>query len=644
MTKLTRRQRKILNGFINSNDYIKGDYIAQSNQISVKTVQREIKEINNFLNNYNCEITSKRGQGYKFEYNKLEDVTVLKSIVEEIDCKLTYILEENRVDWLIRKLALLYIDSENEAIKLEELGDELFISLSTVKSDLNIVKEILKEYDLNIERNGNLGIYIEGEETKFRYFLSDYLAHKMNLKKVSTIFGIIDDDLSAEIRRIIVETINNYNLNITDLGFDNLYNHIVIAITRIKNNKFIDGNNKNVMKSEDSEYEASEYLCRNIYNLLNIEFPQSEVTYIYQHLKSQNRLFKDDNYTLEKEDYKNLIIIRDSLIKIYEEIGIDFTKDDILEKGLLVHLNSVLNRIKYKMNIRNNLLEEIKKNYVFAYELGDFLAKEIGKSLEISIDENEIGYLALHFGGALERMNIKERKEKLKVIIVCASGMGTSILLKSKLINRFGSKINIIGVYPSYKLDTLNLEEIDLILSTIDLEYKTLPIIKISPILDDQDLKKINHFLKNGNKNYSVNIKNYFKEELFIESLDKDNYLDVVEYMSERLYKLGYIDDVMKNSYIDREKMSSTEIGNMVAIPHAIVGKVNKSCIFVAILKNPIKWFHTEVQLVMMLSIDKNVLLEHENIFLDIYEPVNELYKVKEIVNNRSLDYIKKQY
>lgn len=644
MTKLTKRQRKILNGFINSKDYIKGDYIAQSNQISVKTVQREIKEINNFLNNYNCEINSKRGQGYKFEYNKLEDVTVLKSIVEEIDCKLTYILEENRVDWLIRKLALLYIDSENEAIKLEELGDELFISLSTVKSDLNIVKEILKEYDLNIERNGNLGIYIEGEETKFRYFLSDYLVHKMNLKKVSTIFGIIDDDLSAEIRRIIVETINNYNLNITDLGFDNLYNHIVIAITRIKNNKFIDDNNKNVMKSEDSEYEASEYLCRNIYNLLNIEFPQSEVTYIYQHLKSQNRLFKDDNYTLEKEDYKNLIIIRDSLIKIYEEVGIDFTKDEILEKGLLVHLNSVLNRIKYKMNIRNNLLEEIKKNYVFAYELGDFLAKEIGKSLEISIDENETGYLALHFGGALERMNIKERKEKLKVIIVCASGMGTSILLKSKLINRFGSKINIIGVYPSYKLDTLNLEEIDLILSTIDLEYKTLPIIKISPILDDQDLKKINHFLKNGNKNYSVNIKNYFKEELFIESLDKDNYLDVVEYMSERLYKLGYIDDVMKNSYIDREKMSSTEIGNMVAIPHAIVGKVKKSCIFVAILKNPIKWFHTEVQLVMMLAIDKNVLLEHENIFLDIYEPVNELYKVKEIVNNRSLDYIKKQY
>ena len=109
MTKLTKRQRKILNGFINSNDYIKGDYIAQSNQISVKTVQREIKEINNFLNNYNCEITSKRGQGYKFEYNKLEDVTVLKSIVEEIDCKLTYILEENRVDWLIRKLALLYL-------------------------------------------------------------------------------------------------------------------------------------------------------------------------------------------------------------------------------------------------------------------------------------------------------------------------------------------------------------------------------------------------------------------------------------------------------------------------------------------------------------------------------------------------------
>ncbi len=644
MTKLAKRQRLILNMFINSKDYIKGDYIAQSNKISVKTTQREIKEINDFLKLYNCKIESKRGKGYKFEYTKLEDVNILKSILEESDCKLTYILEENRVDWIIRKLALLYIDSENEAIKLDELSEELFISLSTLKSDLNVVKEILKEYNLNIERNGNLGIYIVGKENKFRYFLSDYLVHKMNLKKSDTIFGMIDDELSDEIKHIIVETINNYNLNITDLGFDNLFNHIVIAITRIKNNKFIDENKKNIIENNDIEYEASKYLCNNIYNLLNIEFPDSEIMYIYQHLKSQNRLFKDDNYTLEKEDYENLTIIRKTLVKIYEEVGIDFTKDEILEKGLLVHLNSVLNRIKYGMNIRNNLLDEIKKNYVFAYELGDFLANEIGRNLNVEIDENEIGFLALHFGGALERMNIRERKEKLKVIIVCASGMGTSILLRSKLINRFGSKINIMGVYPSYKLDKIELKDIDFILSTIDLENENLPIIKISPILDEQDLKKINHFLKNGNENFGINIKNYFKEELFIESLEKDNYIDVIEYMANKLYELDYIDDVMRNSYIDREKLSSTEIGNLVAIPHAIVGKVKKAGIFVAILKNPIKWFHTEVQLVMMLAIDKDVFLEHENIFLDIYEPVNELYKVEEIIKHRSLEYIKKQY
>lgn len=644
MMKLTSRQRCIVNTFIKSDEYIRGDDIAKLNNISVKTVQREVKHINDFLKSYNCKVVSKRGYGYKFEYQNLNDYQMLKSIVEEIDCKFMYTLEENRVEWLIRKLALLYIDSEKESIKLDQLCNELFISLSTLKSDLNVVKEILSNYSLTLLRNGNLGVYIDGEESKFRYFLSDYIVHKTNLEKSDTILNMIDKKSCEHIKLIIINVINQYNLNITDLGFDNLFNHIVIAITRIKNNKFIQNQNTKNIQIGDIEYEASLNLCRQIYELLNVEFPNSEITYIYQHLRSQNRLFKDDNYYLEKSDNKNLNIIRRALKKIHSQIGIDFTKDEILENGLLIHLNSVLNRIHYDMKIRNNFLEDIKKNYVLAYELASFLANQIEKDLDVNVDENEVGFLTLHFGGALERMNIKGRKNKLKVIIICASGMGTSILLRSKLSSRFGSSINICGVYPSYKLEELDFTDIDLVLSTINLDNKNLPIINISPILSDMDLNKINHFIENGNENYDVNIKSYFKEELFIKNLDMRNYLDIIDYMSSKMYELGYIDLVMKKSYIEREHLSSTEVGNMVAMPHAIVGEVKKPGIFVAILKNPIKWIHSKVQLVMMLAIDKKMFLEHENLFLDIYKLVDELYKVEQIINKKDLNYIKKQY
>ena len=114
--------------------------------------------------------------------------------------------------------------------------------------------------------------------------------------------------------------------------------------------------------------------------------------------------------------------------------------------------------------------------------------------------------------------------------------------------------------------------------------------------------------------------------------------------MSSKMYELGYIDEVMKNSFMEREKLSSTEIGNMVAIPHALVGDVKKPGIYVAILKEPIKWVYSEVQLVMMIAIDKDIFLEHENLFLDIYNPVDEMYKVEKIINKKDLNYIKKLY
>lgn len=643
MIKATSRQRSMINAIISADGYVSGTDLANMNQVSVKTVQREMKDINSFLKSYNCEILSKRSFGYKIKYDNYDDYKILKSVIKDIDCSCVYTLEENRVEWIIKKLAFLYADSEKESIKQDELCDELFISLSTLKNDLKVVKEILHNYDLKLSRNGNSGVYISGDEAKFRYFLSDYIVHKVGQKKYETILEMIDSESSECIKEIIVDVINKYELNITDLGFDNLFNHIVITITRIKNDKIINDQSSHIPVG-DIEYEAAVNLCRQICKFTDVEFPTAEVIYIYQHLKSQNRLFKDDNYSIDDEDNKNLNIIRESLKEIYLQVGIDFTHDEILENGLLIHLKSVLHRIEYKMKIRNSMLDQIRKNYVLAYELANLLGRCIEKEIGSEVDENEIGFLALHFGGALERMNIKGKKDRLRVIVICASGMGTSILLRSKLSNRFGSKIQICGVYPSYKLKELDFKDIDLIISTINLEHKNLPIINVSPILSDADLNKINHFITKGNENYKLDIKSYFKEEIFSPNLDMDNYLDVIEYISNKMYELGYIDERMKHSYMEREKLSSTEIGNMVAIPHALVGNVKKPGIYVAILNKPIKWVYSEVQLVMMIAIDKKVFLEYENLFLDIYNPIDEMYKVEKIIRKKDLNYIKKLY
>ena len=48
----------------------------------------------------------------------------------------------------------------------------------------------------------------------------------------------------------------------------------------------------------------------------------------------------------------------------------------------------------------------------------------------ISMTEEDIGYIALHFAASLERYIMNN---SLKAIIVCSSGVGTAELLKTRI-------------------------------------------------------------------------------------------------------------------------------------------------------------------------------------------------------------------
>lgn len=118
----------------------------------------------------------------------------------------------------------------------------------------------------------------------------------------------------------------------------------------------------------------------------------------------------------------------------------------------------------------------------------------------------------------------------------------------------------------------MDLSEYDLVISTIPLENINLPVINVSPIMLEDDCRKITRFISNRqNSNFKNNI---FKEDLFFKDLDLDNKKNIIEYLARAMRENGYIDEEAEASFIEREEMSSTEIGNKVAIPHFIKGQV----------------------------------------------------------------------
>ena len=118
------------------------------------------------------------------------------------------------------------------------------------------------------------------------------------------------------------------------------------------------------------------------------------------------------------------------------------------------------------MNIRNGILESIKNNYPLAFEMAIIASEVIEQEENVKTNENEIGFLAIHFGASLERNKLNEEMGKT-AIIVCATGLSTALLLKSKLQRRFGGILKITRVMSFYELTEQIINSVDFIFSTV---------------------------------------------------------------------------------------------------------------------------------------------------------------------------------
>ena len=154
----------------------------------------------------------------------------------------------------------------------------------------------------------------------------------------------------------------------------------------------------------------------------------------------------------------------------------------------------------------------MKKNYPYAFEIAVLVGDIIGEYTGESIPESEIGYIAIHFGGAMSRL--QEQNQKKRCLLVCATGQGSAQLLKYKILSQFRDKLEIVGItgYYQLKIEDLYKDKIDCIISTIHIPSGLpVPVIKVNSIFDDKEIKSIGQQLFT---HVNTSVQQYMKEDL----------------------------------------------------------------------------------------------------------------------------------
>ena len=580
---MNTRALSIIKILLNSVEPVSSLALSQEIGCSTKTIQNEIKEVNKELKN--CEIVSIRGIGYTIEGN-----------LDDIDIKNSDLYDYDRVEYIIKKIINIS-STEKDTIKLEDLADSMYVSLSTVKNDLKEVKKILNEYNLKISSKHKQGICIEASEEDIIKFIINYsnkVDNSLNIKDFLN-NNIIENLFS--IKKILLDTLSYENMILTDNEFKNIVNYISIYLSR---------NNTN----------QSDFIKE----------------YIKKYKSKKEKPISEDEQLLIRKAIKEFC--RDLNIAT----SINLSHDKIFEECLFNHICNLYKRADLGINQYEITAGEIKLKYPFAFELGKIAKKTIEKNLNMEISEDEVENIALHIGGALERIDKRDEKKVYKTIIVCTSGVGTSMLIKSKLENIFKGKLEIIKVIPSYLIDYINVLDIDFVISTVEVNLENVNVIKVSPMLTDKEIKLIEKYIETENVYIDLDIQNLFSSELFFKDIKAETRSQVIDIMSKKLVEKGYIDDTMRQSYFERETIATTEIGNMVAIPHGAKGEVYENKVAIGILKEPISWEVGKVRLIIMLALDKEKILDYEEVFSKIYKRVDSIAKVISICENKSYE------
>lgn len=627
---INNRQEQILQELIKSHVLITADYLAVLLSVTTRTIRSDLTFINDILSNNGARISKGDYKQIKLIIENEADFN--KFISTFINAYQSLPVEpEDRLHYIIRKFLL-----STDYIKIDDLAEEIIVSRSTLQKDLKDVKVILNKFNLSFEKRPNYGLILIGNERHIRNAMSELLFRRTAVSIVDTNSQswLLEGCQMETIQEIVLFNLKKFDFNLSDIALNNLVVHITIACRRIQSQQYAQlGSIDNSDIIEKKEYEVANSIISDIGMKLGYEFPQIEVTYVTMHLLG-TKLFLDSEkkQPLSEFDQKITDVVNQVIRIVSRKLGLNVANDNELYAGITIHLKPAIHRFKHKMNIRNPMLEAIKVHHPLAFEASVMASKIIEQHFDIVVNEDEIGYIALHFGAAIERARMEVKP--IRTLIVCTTGIGSSQLLLYKIKAKFSKQLSIIAATELHNLPTFSQQDIDLIISTVPLpESVMIPHVVVSDILGDTDFSIIQQYI--DKKDTSI-VKKYLQKDLIYLQLDLNSPEEVIRFLCDELLHKKKVDVDIFESVLEREKAAPTSFGNYVALPHPILPITEETFWTLATLKYPVNWNDKKVQLICLLNVAKEVNQSLDPMYKTLISIIDNPNIVQKIIKCKS--------
>lgn len=451
------RREAFIQYLASKNDWCTATNLANYFKVSTRTIRKYVNEINE-----DQLVIAFSSQGYRLVSR------------EKVKADNHYTSPINRIKVILKELIL-----HTEGLNIFDLGDKLFLSVSSIEHDIVQANKMIKPYHLKIRHKKDTLILI-GEEREKRRLMSFIISQEtseefLSLKVVQNAFPNYD---VFTLKDEIVSILEEFNLYVNDYIMNNLLLHLVITVDRIKNNNsVIHSSDLNKLK-RNPETEAANKMADLLEDQYGISFNESERYNFILLLSSKTTLLNYQSLTSSSlnhyvdEHYVNLS--QKLLKKVHERYFIEIIDDEFFVKFTL-HIRNLIFRAKNEQMVKNPLTYKLKDSYPLIYELAVFISNQIQLMENIHIKEDEISYIAFHIGSYFERK--KNLVKKIVCAVICPNYYDMRLQLIQKLERKFHDSLEIIKVL-SDSSEIALLEQIDLIISTLPIKDEQTPFIR----------------------------------------------------------------------------------------------------------------------------------------------------------------------
>lgn len=451
---------------------IKINNLCKKFSLTRSQVNYSIRKINEWLKYYSYpELVNDRELGI-FADPSVEEILLR---LDKTSSLKEYILTSKERVYFI----LLLLLSREEELSLFHFSSALKVSKNTVLNDLKKAEDFINNYNLQLLYSRMTGYYLDGDEFDKRRLLIDLIPKVLNITYGFSILLKITNISIEEVnlfRRKFERIENELQVQFTDEKINELPILFLLINRRINLGKSISFNtNKIETITNTNEFKAIEKI-----------FPDMINGNKNEHIFLTIQLLGSSLFKLplsSSEDRQLRSSIRQMLYIFERQACVSLQDIDDLVEKIYLHMKPASYRIRFKLYMKNPILNEIINEYGTIHHFVKLSVSPIEYFLGEIIPEDELSYITILITSWLHGHKT-QILDKPKAIVVCPNGISVSRLLFETLRTmfpaiRFIDNMSIRDFY-NYK------QEYDIVFSTVQLFTKK-KFFLVKPFISDEE-------------------------------------------------------------------------------------------------------------------------------------------------------------